>query len=76
MAFRRRENQPGSNAASELSHGSTATNSSGEGPGLEPRLKDLEKQIAHKRPHHHRRISDVAPEGTDKEITLKERLRQ
>ncbi|KAH0289496.1 hypothetical protein M436DRAFT_48690 [Aureobasidium namibiae CBS 147.97] len=72
MAFRRRENQAGS-PASELSHGSTATNSSGE--GLEPRLKDLEKQIAHKRPHHHRRISDVAPEGTDKEITLKERLR-
>lgn len=74
MAFRRRENQAGSNAPSELSHESKETNSSGE--GLEPRLKDLEKQIAHRRPHHHRRISDAAPEGTDKEITLKERLRQ
>ena len=74
MAFRRRENQAGSNAASELSHGSTATNGSTE--DLELRMKDLEKQIAHRGPHSHRRISDVDPEGTDKEITLKERLKQ
>ncbi|CAD0109693.1 unnamed protein product, partial [Aureobasidium uvarum] len=73
MEFRRRENQAGSNAASELSHGSTATN--GSSGDLEGRMKDLEKQIAHRKPHHHRRISDVELEGTDKEITLKQRLR-
>lgn len=74
MAFRRRETQAGSNAASESSHATTATN--GSNVDLEDRMKDLEKQIAHKRPHGHRRISDAAPEGTDKEITLKERLQQ
>ncbi|KAI5276737.1 hypothetical protein E4T47_00302 [Aureobasidium subglaciale] len=73
MAFRRRENQAGSNAGSELSHGSTATN--GSSGDLELRMKDLEKQFAHRRPQHHRRISDAAPEGTDREITLSERLR-
>jgi hypothetical protein len=74
MAFRRRETQAESSAASEKSHESTGTNNSGGELGL--RMKDLENQVAHRRPHHHRRISDIAPEGTDKEITLKERLRQ
>ncbi|KAG9555217.1 malic acid transporter, partial [Aureobasidium melanogenum] len=72
MASRRRENQGGSNAASDLSHATTATN--GSNGDLEGRMKDLEKQIAHRKPHNHRRISDVPPEGTDKQITLKERL--
>lgn len=74
MASRRRENQGGSNAASDLSHATTATN--GSNGDLEGRMKDLEKQVAHRKPHNHRRISDVPPEGTDKQITLKERLHQ
>jgi hypothetical protein len=74
MAYRRRDTQADSSATSEKSHESTGTNNSDGGLGL--RMKDLENQVAHRRPHHHRRISDVVPEGTDKEITLKERLRQ
>lgn len=74
MDLRRRENQAGSNAASELSHASTARD--GSHGDLEGRMKDLEKQVAHKKPKNSRRISDAEPEGTDKEITLKERLKQ
>lgn len=73
MAFRRRENQAGDNEGHH-SDGSTATNNST--GDLETRMKDLEKAVVHRRPQARRRISDVAPEGTDREITLKERLRQ
>ncbi|TIA77643.1 hypothetical protein D6C76_04588 [Aureobasidium pullulans] len=72
MAFRRRDNQAGDNEGHH-SDGSTATNNST--GDLETRMKDLEKAVVHRRPQARRRISDVAPEGTDREITLKERLR-
>ncbi|KAK6008357.1 hypothetical protein QM012_000260 [Aureobasidium pullulans] len=71
MEIRRRENQADSNAISDSSQESTAYG--GSQVDLEGRLKELERQLSNQRPH--RRISDSEPEGKDKEITLKARLK-